>query len=198
MHFLVALLPLFAAEAATSSGLTDAEIDGALHGQVIARTESFDHAGKAAGRGLGAVVIERPVGEVWATLAHPDDKAEYMPRVKSVTVLSREPNLLHLRMEVDASVTTARYTAWFKLDEPARVLSWTLDHNAPDNTIADVEGEYHLYVLQPTRTLVVYRTYVDAGRSVPSFVQGYMTRQSLPNLLHAVKSRIESGGRFHK
>ncbi len=194
MHILAAMLALNA----TVVGLTEAEMQEALHGHTVTRTESFSRDGKSAGRGLGAVVIECSIAEVWATLSRPEDKAEYMPRVKSVTVLERRPAMMRVRMEVDASVLTARYTAWFRLDEPTHTLSWTLDKTAPDNTLTDVEGEYRLFEVQPTRTLVVYRAYVNSGHAVPAFIQGYMTRRSLPNLLHAVKARIESGGRYHK
>ena len=51
---------------------------------------------------------------------------------------------------------------------------------------------------EPGRTLVVYRAYVDAGTSVPKFVQDFMIRRSIPNLLRATKKRIESGGTWKK
>ena len=193
------LLLLFLTLVEPVAGLTHDEVAAALRGEAPARTEAFTTAtGKSAGRGVGAIAIERPLAAVWATLSKYEDRAEYIPRLEHVTVLDKQPSMVHARMEVDASVTTARYTAFFKLDDKAHVIHWSMDHAALDNTIADVDGEYCLFEISPSRTLVVYRTYVDAGRSVPSFVQGYMTRRSLPNLLHAVKSRVESGGRYHK
>jgi hypothetical protein len=191
-------LPLIALVGATV-GLSDGELADALKGEVPAHTESFvAPSGKSAGRGLGAVVIDRPVAVVWSTLTRYEDKAEYQPRVKQVTVLEKQPDRVRARFEVDASVTTAKYTAWFTFDEQAHVIRWTLDHSAPDNTIAAADGDYRLFELSPTQTLVVYRTYVDSGRIVPRALQDYIARKSIPNLLRAVKKRIESGGTYKK
>src|SRR5262245_39418112 len=56
------------------AGLSDAEMRDVVAGKVPTRTEAFTNAnGKSAGRGLGAIVIERPIGEVWATVARYDD-----------------------------------------------------------------------------------------------------------------------------
>lgn len=194
-----ALALLLAVIAPAASGLRDAEFAAALRGEVPTRTETFrTPRGKAAGRGVGAIVVEKSVAEVWAVLSRYEDKAEYVPRLTSVKVLEKQPDRLLVHMEVDASVTTARYTAWFKLDAAEHTIHWTLDGTARDNTLADVDGEYRLFELAPERTLVVYRTYVDTGRSVPGFIQDYMARRSIPDLLKAVKRRVESGGTWKK
>jgi len=191
-------LPLLALVAA-NVGLSDGELADALKGEVPAHTEAFvAPGGKSAGRGLGAVVIDRSVAEVWTTLTRYDDKAEYQPRVKQVTVLEKLPDRVRARFQIDASVTTAIYTAWFTFDVHTHVIHWTLDHSAPDNTIAAADGDYRLFELSPTQTLVVYRTYVDSGRTVPRSLQEYIARKSIPNLLRAVKKRIESGGTYKK
>jgi carbon monoxide dehydrogenase subunit G len=192
-------LVILLALAAPVPGLTEADVAAALRGEVPARTESFTlPGGKAAGRGVGAVLVERPFSQVWSTLSRFDDKAEYMPRLKAVSVLERRPDLLRVRMVVDASITTARYTAWFRLDEKARTISWRLDRAAPDNSIADTEGGYRLIEIDRARTLVVYRSYVDTGRMLPRFIQDYLTRRSIPNLLRAIKARIETDGLYRK
>jgi carbon monoxide dehydrogenase subunit G len=192
------VLPL-ALLVASAVGLSDQDLADALKGEVPAHTESFTtQSGKSAGRGVGAIVIDRPMAEVWTTLSRYEDKAEYQPRVESVTVLDRLPDRIRARLVVDASVTTARYTAWFVFDPRAHTIHWTLDPTAKDNTIAAVDGDYRLFEVSPTRTLVVYRTYVDSGHSVPVSIQNYFARKSIPNLLHALKKRVESGGSYKK
>lgn len=194
----------FAAAAAAAATITvpdlsEAEVRAAMVGLVPTRSESFKTAtGKSAGRGIGAIVIERPVADVWATLMHYEDRAEYVPRLKSVTLLEKQPARLRIRQEIDATVTTARYTAWFDLDEKAHEIRWTLDRSAPDNTVSDVEGGYRMVEVAPRRTLLVYRTYVDTGHHVPKFVQSYMQEKSIPDLLKAIKRRVESGGQWRK
>src|SRR4051812_37001923 len=99
-------------------GMTDGEMRDTLAGKVPTRSESFtNERGKSVGRGWGAIVIERPIAEVWSTLIRYEDRAEYVPRVKEVTVLERQPGMMRAKQVIDASVMTARYTAWFRLDE---------------------------------------------------------------------------------
>jgi carbon monoxide dehydrogenase subunit G len=168
-------------------------------GKVVTHTEAFTTAsGKSAGRGLGATIIERPIGDVWATLAHFEDRAEYIPRIESVQILERQADRLRVRQEIDATVTTARYTAWYRLDAVAHTISWTLDTSARDNTVAAVEGDYRLSELQPGRTLLVYRTFVDSGLKVPQSIQSFMQRRAIPDFLRAIKRRVESGGTYKK
>src|SRR3569832_723029 len=169
MHILLSLLALLA----PVPELTEAELATALGGQVAVRIEHFARTdGKAAGRGVGAIVVERPAAEVYATLARFEDKAEYVPRLKSITVLEQSPERVLARLVADASVTTARYTMAFRLDEPGRVVSWKLDKAAPDNSIADAEGEYRVHEITPARSLVTYRSYVDTRPLDPALHPG--------------------------
>jgi hypothetical protein len=180
-------------------GLAEAELNAALRGEVALRTETFTTAtGQSAGRGVGAIVIDRSVPEVWAVVSRYEDKAEYQPRLKTVTVLERQLGRLRVKMEIDAALMTARYTGWFSLDDAAHTIHWSLDRAATDNNIRDVDGEYRLFEVSRSRTLLVYRTFVDTGRSVPKWIQDFMTRKSIPNLLGAIKKRVESGGTYRK
>jgi carbon monoxide dehydrogenase subunit G len=198
MHILLPLLPILGL-LSPIVGLTQPEVEAALRGQVPVRIEPFARPdGKTAGRGIGAITIDRPMGEVWTTLIRFEDKAEYMPRIKSAEVLEKTRERLRVRMVVDASVTTARYTMIYQLDEPAHRLSWKLDHSVPDNTIAEADGEYRVYEVSPGRTLVTYNSQVDTGRSLPRFIQNYIARRSIPDLLRAVKKRVESSGLWRR
>jgi carbon monoxide dehydrogenase subunit G len=184
---------------ASLAGLSDAELATAMNGKPAVRAEAFmSAAGKDAGRGVGAIVIDRPLADVWATLTRYDDRTEYMPRIKKVTVYEQTPYSVHVKQEVDASVTTSRYTAFVGLDTTHHVIHWQLDRGATDNTLADVDGDYHLFEVTPQRTLVVYRSYVDTGLKVPKSIQLYIARKSIPDLMTSIKSRIESGGTWKR
>ena len=193
MHILLALLAVLGPVV----GFTPAEVDAALHGQVPVRIES-QPGGKAAAHGLGAIVVERPLGEVWATISRFEDKTEYMPRLKSIVILGQTPADVRVVQTVDASVTSVHYTMLFHRDALGHILSWKLDHSVTDNGIADSEGEYRLYEIEPARTLITYKSFIDPGRSVPRFIQDYMARHSIPDLLRAIKKRVESGGQWKK
>jgi hypothetical protein len=181
------------------SGLTELEIADALKGEVPTRTEAFTSPkGKSSGRGVGAIVVDAAIADVWAVVSHYDDKADYMPRVDKVEILARTPSLMKIRMTVDATVTTARYTAFFQIDESQHRIHWVLDASARDNTIAGCDGEYLLFPLAPNRTLLVYRTWVDSGLAVPRFIQDHMAKKSIPELLHALQKRILTHGQYRK
>ena len=179
--------------------LTPAELRAARAGEVPTRNESFTtQSGKAAGRGWGAILIERPLSDVWATLSRWDDRAQYIPRLERLEVLRNEAGRVLVRQCADAGITTAITTCWYELDEANARIAWTLDKTARDNTPADVEGDYRMAELETGRTLLLYRAYVDTGMKIPRAVQSFLQRRAIPDLLKAVKKRVESGGTFRK
>ena len=205
MHILLSHLPILGillpllTPGAPVAGLSQTEVEAALHGKVPVRIERFARPdGKTAGRGIGAIAVDRPLGEVWSTLKRFEDKPEYIPRMKSIAVLDKGPERVRVQVVVDAAVTTARYTLLYRIDEPGHLLSWTLDHSAPDNSIAETDGEYRLYAVTPEQTLVTYSSHVDTGRALPRFIQDYIARRSIPDLLRAIKLRVESRGLWRR
>jgi hypothetical protein len=181
--------------ALTVAGLDPKDVEAAMSGQLPVQADAFvGISGGTAGRGQGAVLIWRPIADVWATLTRFVDRPEYIPRLKKLKVLEQQPNRIRLWQEIDATVTTARYTAWYDLDAATHTIHWKLDPSAGDNTVKAVEGEYAMVAVDERRTLLVYRTTVDAGLHVPKGIQRYMTKRSVPDLLRNIKRRVESGG----
>jgi hypothetical protein len=181
------------------AGLDPQEVELALQGGIPIRADAFKGAsGGTAGRGQGAILVWRPVADVFATLSHFDDRTEYIPRVKKVVVLEQRPERVHVWQEIDATVTTARYTAWYELDAAAHVIRWKLDTNAGDNTLKGVEGDYTMIPVDAGRTILIYRAVIDSGLHVPRSIQAYMTKKSLPELLRNIKNRVESGGTWKR
>jgi len=187
--------------AAALGGLTEDELQRVLAGETPVRSETFtSKSGRSAGRAVGAIVVDRPAAAVFAVLARYEDKAEYMPRLERVTVLEKSDTQVRAIMEVDVTLRTVRYTGLFTVDEPSWTVSWTLDPatSADEQGIAETEGQWQAFQIEPERTLLVYWTYVDSGRAVPKAIEGYLTTRSLPDLLAAVKRRVESGGAWSK
>ena len=180
-------------------GVAATDIDAAMAGSVPIHAEAFaDAGGFTAGKGAGVILIWRPISDVWATLAHYEDRAEYIPRLKKLKVLEQQPGRVRVWQEVDATVTTARFTAWYELDEKAHVIRWKLDPSATDNTLRDVDGAYTMVAVDDRRTLLSYRSTIGTALHVPRAIQAYMTRKSLPELLGNIKKRVESGGTWKR
>lgn len=194
------MIPVLAAALILSTApLSSQELASVLAGEVLVRYEAFTtQDGRAAGRGVGAIVIERPAADVWAVISRYDDKAEYVPRLSKAIVRERTADALRCTMEVDFLFKTLRYTAWYRLDPDRRRVSWKLDRSAPDNDVRDVEGDWQVDEAEPSRTLLVYRTYVDPGRLAPGFTRKKLATRSIPDLLRGVKRRVESGGTWRK
>ena len=119
-----------------------------------------------------------------------------IPRLKKVAILERAPTGDRLRVwqEIDATVTTARYTAWVQLDSASHAITWKIDTSAKDSTLKDVDGGYQMFEVAPGRTLLVYRSYVDTGLHISRRIQEWIARRAIPDLLRAIKRRVESGG----
>ena len=180
--------------------LTPAEIDRVLRGEVLARSDpSITPDGKTSGYGVGAIEIDRPVDEIWKVLANYDDKAEYQPRVQKCTVVHRDGDVLRVAMVVDATIMTVSYTGIYTLDPAAHSVHWILDRQAAGNTIQYMDGGYALIPVTQTRTILYFKTFVDSGHLIPHFLQNYFgTVRAIPDLLRAIKMRVESGGTWHK
>ncbi len=194
------MIPVLAAALALSTApLSQTELASALAGEVPVRYEAFTtREGRAAGRGVGAILIARPAADVWAVVSRYDDRAEYIARLRKVTVREKTVDALRCTMEVDFPLKTLRYTAWYRLDPERLRVSWKLDASAPDNDVRDVEGDWRVYEAGPSRALLVYRTYVDLGRLVPGFARRKIATRSIPDLLRGIRMRVESGGTWRK
>jgi hypothetical protein len=176
-----------------------ADLARVQRGEIVARIETTQSAsGKAAGRGFGAIVIARPVAEVYATLARCDDRAEYMPRLKRIDILEQSATHVRLKQSIDASIKTAYSTLLLTLDAETTRISWALDKSAADNSVVDVAGDYRMIALASDRTLLVYRTYIDSGLKLPAIITNHLQKRAVPELLTAIKQRIESGGQYRK
>jgi hypothetical protein len=55
-----------------------------------------------------------------------------------------------------------------------------------------------MIAVSPAQTLLVHRSYVDTGLHITRAISDYMARRSIPDLLNAIKRRIESGGTWRK
>jgi hypothetical protein len=184
---------------AAQVGLSDAELAKAQAGDVPTHSESFaSPSGKAQGRGVGAILIQRPVAEVYRTLARFDDRPEYIPRLKEIRVLGEAGGRVRVLQIVDVGITTGRTTLWYELNEAEHTIAWQLDASATDNSVVAVEGDYRMLELGPNTTLLGYRTHLDTGLRIPQLLQSHLQKRAVPDLLRAIKRRVESGGTWKR
>jgi hypothetical protein len=88
-----------------------------------------------------------------------------------------------------------RYTVINTLDPVTGRMGFVLDESATHD-IGGTRGSWQLTPLADGReTLLSYRAWVDTGRHLPAFVQQYLLRRSLPDLIAGVRDEVERRAR---
>lgn len=179
--------------------LTEKEKTALEKGEVVVHKEVVDTPDGKKGRGHAWVVINKPREAVYEQLTTGyKDFAEFMPRLEKVEVKSLTATSMKVRSYVGVAFSTYAYTLAFKLDPAAYTLSWTLDRSEKSD-IRDTAGSWKLHELEPGKsTLAEYTISVDSGKFVPQFLEDYLTRKDLPEILNAIRKRVESGGKWKK
>lgn len=157
-----------------------------------------DENGKTKGRGVTLGLIGRPLDDVWKVLLDYKAHSEYLPRVIKTEIYQEEKDgetgicetLKVLWKEVEYHVLQRR-------DDAAHTLTWRLD-TSRKNDIADTFGQWRLLAHGEGKCIAAYVLHVDTGMAVPQFVEDFLTRGDLPDVVEAVRKRAESGGQYKK
>jgi len=160
-------------------------------GEVIVGTEPVP--GSNQPRLVVRAMFDVPPEAVWKHIEDATKYAEFMPRVKSVQVLSRDGNdLIRTKLTVDmpfplknlSATTRAKHTV-----EPGvrYVREWVLE-----------EGDYHVnegswtlvpFDGDPNRALGVYRVHVVPKMPIPGVIQSAVQEKAMPKLIEALRAR---------
>jgi len=124
---------------------------------------------------------------------------EFMPRLRKVTILKKDAASMKVRQEIGVPfpINSIGYTLDLKFTADAHRMDWTLD-KAASNEIADTFGAWEFLPYEGNKTLVRYTIAVDSGRFVPKFLEDYLMKKDLPEVLNSMKRRAESGGTWKK
>lgn len=179
--------------------LTEKERAKLEKGEVVVHGEVYETPDGKKGRGHAWVIIKKPREAVYEQLTKGyQDFPQFMPRLEKVDVQSRTETAMKVRSYVGVGFSTYEYTLAFKLDPAAFTTSWTLDKSVK-NDVKDTTGEWKLHELEPGKsTLAEYTIAVDSGKFVPQFIEDYLTRKDLPQILNSLRRRVESDGKWKK
>lgn len=196
MLSLLLVSPLFAA--GPMDGFSPDELKKIEKGEVAVRIELFNTAsGKRAAKGHAFAIINKPPEAALAVLQDYTKLSEFMPRVEKATILQKTDTTMKVRQELGVAFTTVAYTLDLKFDVAGHRMDWTLD-KAAKNDIADTMGSWEFVPLEGSRTLARYMVFADTGVSVPQFLEDFLVKKDLPNVVSAMKKRVESGGKWTK
>ncbi len=168
-------------------------------GEVVVHAETYETPDGKKGRGKAYVIIKKPREVIYDQLTKGyKEFPEFMPRLEKVDVKSLTDTSMKVRSYVGVGLSTYEYTLAFKLDRAAFQTDWTLDKTA-DNDVKETTGQWKLHELEPGKsTLAEYTIAVDTGKFVPQFIEDYLTRKDLPQILNALRKRVESDGKWKK
>ncbi|MNS71629.1 Polyketide cyclase / dehydrase and lipid transport [compost metagenome] len=146
------------------------------------------------GRSVTAVYhIDAPPIAVFEVLTDYAHMADFMPMVDEAKPLAVRPNGATVRYHM-------RYLRFFDIvevdertyDKPRRI-TW----HATEGPLKVSDGSWTL-TPEGKGTRVVYQTDVDPGIPVPPAMVGHMLKQGLPEVLTAIRLRVESKGTWRK
>lgn len=179
-------------------GLSDKENETLQKGEVVVQSEVYTTAdGKRAAKGKAYAVVNAPAEALWATILDYNKFPEFMPRLKKITILSKGEGTMKVRQEVSVPLSSVAYTLDLKFTPDPKRMDWTLD-KAAKNDIADTFGSWEFLPYSEGKTLIRYTIAVDTGLFVPKFLEDYLVKKDLPEVLASFRRRTESGGKWKK
>jgi len=196
----VAVALLLAAAPAAAQGGPDgpaivAELPSDLRERLQAQKAVLaGHAESSTVSAQGYVIFEQPVERVFQLLAQTARQAEYRPELESIETVARLDDGTIDEHRIRILFIGLCYRLRSHLDAAHRRISWELDPSF-ENELRRVEGSWELHALDARRTLGVFRTTVEVGSGIPSFVQDYLTRRNLPGTLERCRRWVDADGR---
>lgn len=178
--------------------LTADNIDRLQAGEILRFSQkSIKIKGSTVGGGYAMGIIEREPEVVWAILTDFEKHPEYMPRLRAVHVGEKQGETLPIRHTIKVLTKKVSYNLIQTLDEQTHCLSWRIDPEK-ENDIRETVGSWQLRPYENGQCLAVYSVFVNSGHRVPNFIEHYFTRRDMPNVIQALKKRVESNGTYTK
>ena len=176
---------------AIRSSYSDADWQALIGGKVVTTTVRDTQAGGAVlSTNEASAVIPYPPAEVWSVVTDFESRPRFVPGNKEAQIVRREGNRVWIAEHLRVLFMNVRFVVISTLEPEQGIVTWVIDHNAPHD-IADTTGSWTVVPLQGGQTtLVRYRTWIDSGRSVPHFVEDFLTKRSLPKIVEGIRAEV--------
>lgn len=178
--------------------LTPQNMEKLSKGEVVLVSQSYkDNKGKMRAKGAAIVVVNRPPEDVWQVLPDFTGYPEFMPRMISAKPYMNDGNAVGVEFQLKVVFRKITYSILHSIDREKGVLTLRLDHSRK-NDIADTSGIWIVKSYGTGKTILSHSVILDSGLAVPTAIEDYLTKRDLPNVVVAVKKRVESDGTFKK
>jgi uncharacterized protein YndB with AHSA1/START domain len=174
-------------------GLSEADWAAVSRGEILI-SETREAAPSDSERSVQVVGrIAAPPAEVWKVLADFESRPRWQPNAKEVRIVRTDENRVWVSEHMRFFLTDIRCQIINTLDPDHGSIRWVLDDSVAHD-IRGSKGSWQLHPLAGRETLAVYRAWIDTGRRVPQFVQRFLLKRSLPQVIGDL--RTEVGRRF--
>ena len=163
-------------------------------GTILQDVERIEDGESVAYTVRAAVLLAHPPSEVWSVLTDFESWDGFMPMVDAAKVVRSDGDQKWIEVAYTVFSLDMGHTTEYQLDRSAGELSWKLDRSY-HHDIADTHGSWDfLPVEDGKKTLLRYEATMDSGRKIPNFVQNYLTKKQVRQMV--VQVRNETGRRF--
>lgn len=157
-------------------------------GIVVAEAKEEEQGGEV----FAWVVAKCPPEALFAVLTSHADFAEFMPRLKSVHVVSRTATSERAVQTIDASIQDVTYGLDYAWSRETLRIDFKLAEDLPHDVKA-VMGHWQLWPVEGGKaTLLEYRSVVEVGRYVPGFIRSYLADRGAKDTIDAIRKRSEA------
>jgi hypothetical protein len=177
--------------------LTDEHMKRLEAGETLTFMERKEKDGRDSAWGVTMVLVNRPRKVVWQYLKNQGKHPEFMPRMKKAEEYMHEDNKLGMHMTLKIFFKKVEYWIIQTFDEENCTFSWTLD-KSKKNDVEATDGSWHVIAHGDNQCIALYRLSVDSGLFFPDFIENYLMKKDLPDVVHALKKRAETNGEYTK
>jgi hypothetical protein len=179
------------AQAATpvfSRQLSAAEFAQIEAGEILLDSQKFSTPdGTTRGRALAIGYIRAGKDKLMDTLLDYASYPLYMPRMQKAEIYERTPARINVKFTIKLLVTIVYHIKHY-FNRAGGTMTWELDRSKP-NDIRDTTGSWYF---QPYKNgcIAYYSVAIDSGHAIPGWLEDYMTKRDLPNILRALRTRV--------
>ena len=176
-------------------GFSDKEIEKLENGELLVVIEPEDD---NPGRVFRAVfLIEKPIDTCWELLNQPERQDEFTTRLEECELVGEGQDTKVVRFLLKVLFMKVRYQIEHIFDDEIYQVDFSLDPEY-ENDLTIFDGTWRLYPVEEGGTFARYHSRVQLASWIPTLVQRFLTRLSIPAALEAWKTWLDSDGRWRK
>ncbi len=140
------------------------------------------------GGAMAGILINSPIEKVFDVLKDASKFRLFMPSVDKVEVIEEKENYQIVRFYVKKAFVSISHALKREFDRE----NWEIRWINYDDTFQLIRGFWRLKPFDG-KTIAIYYIYLKPGFMIPQIIVDYLEEKSLPDMLIAVKNRIEKG-----